>query len=304
MARSLYSEAADAAAWQRQQHYNHGLVCLVFSHFPDTHANVPCDVTFTMMEYVSLDGKWITWQSHLMRRPWIPPPTCTPPMTRSSTSTMRTPSTLSIPTTPHTHGSARLNGSKKRPLSPVDRSCAKRSCQEVLVLHPHQSTSDSSPISPPFTRPPSQAPMPAITSPVLLNIGPSSHCSSLSPSTGNISKLKVDSACEIKHAQPDSRSPSGSCTVNYHLLPSPPVFVTSPYDPEFGNKVCWAYRCQQLKHQYRTRNYGQDVARKYRPGNTPEEIRNEYLAEQQRLQQGIDEAIAASDSESEETDDT
>ncbi|KAF1349178.1 hypothetical protein BDV97DRAFT_370373 [Delphinella strobiligena] len=229
----------------------------------------------------------------------------TSPVTKSMTSISQTPSRLSTINATYPRVGQKF-GLKERPLSPVDVSCAKRS-RHILVVHPHQASSESSPVSPSFTRSPSQSLMPTVTPLMLLTVEASSHYYrrplSTSTCTNSSGKLNVNRAREVnaKHARPNSKSPGESCTVDYQLLPSPPVFAISPYDPEFGNKVYLAYRCHRLSHYYRKMKYGQDIAREYRPGYTPEEIKHNYLEEQRRVRQEIEEAIAASDSDLEET---
>lgn len=92
--------------------------------------------------------------------------------------------------------------------------------------------------------------------------------------------------------------------VDYQSLPSAPVFAFSPYDADFGRKVRFGYVRNQMSHEIREKKYGVEVASRYKFGYTPEESRNLYVAQQAKAEQDLEDALAESDSELEEYQDT
>lgn len=78
------------------------------------------------------------------------------------------------------------------------------------------------------------------------------------------------SASNVQHPFPD-----------YQSLPSPPEVALSLYNPELGADVALAYKMSCFRFRLRSRKYGDEVARTWKRGSTPEEIRTAWWTAQQ-----------------------
>lgn len=68
---------------------------------------------------------------------------------------------------------------------------------------------------------------------------------------------------------------------DYQSLPSPPEVALSLYNPELGADVALAYKMSCFRFRLRSRKYGEEVARTWKRGSTPGEIRTAWWSAQQ-----------------------
>ncbi|KAK4951061.1 hypothetical protein LTR66_013911 [Elasticomyces elasticus] len=142
-------------------------------------------------------------------------------------------------------------------------------------------------------------------------LGPGSTVPAQSIALASLTEIATSVYCPLSPASlsPPERSTertskqlkSNDLVAYYQSLPSPPNFAAyEPYDPEFGKSVRDAFKLSLFQHRARKHKYGEEVAKRYHLGWTPDEVRAEYGEKQKRAMERMAESTTEEESETEE----